>query len=433
MIAINQNDKLKNVLKNRIIEIIDPYYISDPELYEIYKKSIPPPEAFYYFPKGEEIMITNDKKPEKALRRIFLNVPYSEIEKKWIMEFKAEIQTNPEILLPDYWNDSYNLRFVYATECNIKKSHERLAKYLKWHKNYFPMTIQPGDKIVQLLNLGFLYVYGRDHQFRPILVCQPYVYQKNMNLFQEEEVIRASAFLYQFIVNNMLIPGQIENWIMILSFVGISPLTLPDSVKRLIKTLSDNFLSRLYKCYVHGMSIFINFIFKIICTFLEEITLKKITILDNKNHHLLFQNIRLDNVEQKFGGTAPDVTLGVTNSIFPPRMPSSFFLKDDENPDEILVTEQEYINLVENKQIKEFCISPYIKVKLENRKEQKDYEFELKKSFSKKDWKLQNEFEKKNKMRNLNKSNNNFTYDLKSFNFAKNSFHKSINFIKNNK
>ena len=206
MIAINQNDKLKNVLKNRIIEIIDPYYISDPELYEIYKKSIPPPEAFYYFPKGEEIMITNDKKPEKALRRIFLNVPYTEIEKRWIKEFKEEIQTNPEIVLPDYWNDSYNLRFVYATECNIKKSHERLARYLKWHRNLFPMTIQPGDKVVELLNLGFLYVYGRDHQFRPILVCQPYVYQKNMNLFREEEVIRASVFLItDYLLNNSFI------------------------------------------------------------------------------------------------------------------------------------------------------------------------------------------------------------------------------------
>ena len=232
MITINQNDKLKNELKKRIKEIINPYYISDPELYERYKKSIPPPEAFYYFPKGEEIIITNDKKPEKALRRIFLNVPYSDIEKRWIMEFKAEIQNNPEIKLPDHWNDSFNLRFVYATECNIKKSYERLVRYLKWHKNMFPMTIQPKDKIVELLNLGFLYVYGRDHQFRPILVCQPYIYQKNMKLYQEEEVIRASAFLFQFIVNNMFIPGQIENWIMILSFAGTSPLTLPDVVKK---------------------------------------------------------------------------------------------------------------------------------------------------------------------------------------------------------
>ena len=254
-----------------------------------------------------------------------------------------------------------------------------------------------------------------------------------MKLYQEEEVIRASAFLFQFIVNNMFIPGQIENWIMILNFAGTSPLTLPDAVKKIINTLSENFLSRLYKCYVFGMSIFIKFIYSIICTFLEEITVQKLTVLDSKNHNILFRNIRSDNVEQKFGGTAPDVTLGIPNSIFPPLMPSSFFLKEDENPKEILITEEEYIKLIENKKIEDFCISPYIKIKLENRQNQMNYELELKKSFNKKDWKLQNEFEKKNKMRNMYKSNNNFILDLKSFNIAKNSFHNSINLINDKK
>ena len=117
MITINQNDKLKNELKKRIKEIINPYYISDPELYERYKKSIPPPEAFYYFPKGEEIIITNDKKPEKALRRIFLNVPYSDIEKRWIMEFKAEIQNNSEIK---------NINYAYIT--SKLASNNRISK-----------------------------------------------------------------------------------------------------------------------------------------------------------------------------------------------------------------------------------------------------------------------------------------------------------------
>ena len=43
MITIIDNDILKNELKKRIKEIIEPYYISDPELFELYKKSIPPP------------------------------------------------------------------------------------------------------------------------------------------------------------------------------------------------------------------------------------------------------------------------------------------------------------------------------------------------------------------------------------------------------
>jgi predicted CopG family antitoxin len=433
MISINHNDIQKNESIYRPKEISDPYYFKNPELFELYKKSLPPKEAYYYFPKGDEIIIHHEKKPEKSLRRIFLGVPYLEIEEKWIMEFKSEIAAHPEIRLPEYWNDAINLRFVYATECNIKKSFERMVRYLQWHKNMFPMNISPGDKIFKLLNLGFLYVYGRDHQFRPILVCQPYIIQKSEKDYNADEVIKASAFLFQYIVNNMLIPGQIENWIMILNFEGTSPLNIPDSVKQLIKTLSENFLSRLYKCYVFGMSFLLNCLYKIICNFLEEITVQKITVLEKKNINRLFEIIRMDNIEKKFGGTAPDAILGLPNSIFPPRMPSNYFLKEEENPNQILITEEEYIKLVENNKIREDCISPYIKDLLEKRQKNLNYEMKMKQFINSKDWKMQNEFDGKNKINKFIKSNNNLIYDLKSFNLAKNSFHKSINLLGDNK
>jgi hypothetical protein len=433
MISINLNDNQKNEYKYRKKEIIDPYYCKNPELFDLYKRSLPPNEAYYYFPKGDEIMIYYEKKPEKALRRIFLGVPYTALEEKWIMEFKSEVAAHPEIKLPEYWNDAINLRFVYATECNIKKSCERLIKYLQWQNKMFPMYITPGDKIFKLLNLGYLYVFGRDHQFRPIIICQPYIYQKNAKDYIAEDLINASAFLFQYIVNNMLIPGQIENWIMILNFEGTSPLNMPDAVKQLIKTLSENFLSRLYKCFVVGMSFILNFLFKIICNFLEEITVKKLTVLDKNNINRLFEIIRMDNVEQKFGGTAPNAILGIPNGIFPPRMPSNYFLKDEENPKEILITEEEYIKLVENNKIREDCISPYIKDLLEKRQKQINYEMKMKKIINGKEWKIQNEFEGKNKIYKFMLPKNNFIYSLESFNLAKNSFYKSINFLGANK
>ena len=431
MIGINHNDKNKNEYKYKPKEIINPYYMSNPELYELYKKSLPPIEAYYYFPKGDEVIIHNYKKPEKALRRIFLGVPYLDIEKKWINEFKSEIASHPETILPEYWCDAINLRFIYATECNIKKSYERMVKNLQWHKKMFPMYITPGDKTYKLLNLGFLYVYGRDHQFRPILICQPHVIQKNEKDYTADEVIRASAFLFQYIVNNMLIPGQIENWIMILNFEGTSPLSLPDTVKQLIKTLSENFLARLYKCFVFGMSFLINFLYKIICNFLEEVTIQKITVLEKKNINKLFEIIRADNIEKKFGGNAPDAIIGLPNSLFPPRMPSNYFLKEEEDPNKILITEEEYIKLVENNKIREDCISPHIKEILEKKNKQLN-EMQMKKVINLKEWKMQNEFEGKKNIDIFIKSNNNYIYDLKSFNFIKNSFHKSINILGDN-
>ena len=140
----------------------------------------------------------------------------------------------------------------------------------------------------------------------------------------------------------------------------------------------------------------------------------------------------MDNIEQKFGGTAPNVQGGIPNSLFPPRMPSSFFLKEDEDPQKILIKEEEYIKLVENKKIREDCISPFIKEVIEIKKKQKNIELQLKKYINKKDWKYQNEFEGKIKLKNFVKSNKNFLNDLKSFNKIKNTFNKSLNILNGN-
>ncbi len=434
MITINENGSHQINFKTRPKELKNPYYISDPELFKIYQKSLPPPEAYFYFPKGTEIIITNEEKPEKSLRRIFNNVQISDFEKKLLKEYKDLIYSHPENKLPEYWDDSFNLRFIHATECNLKKSYERMIKYINWFHNIFPMEIHPNDKIYQLLNLGFLYIYGRDKHFRPIIICQPSICQKYIHLFKEKEIIDASVFLFQFIVNNMLLPGQIENWVMILNFEGSSPLNMPDIVKKLIKIVSENFLSRLYKCYIYGMSFLINLLFKIVCNFLEEVTVQKITILDKKNINTLFENIRKDNVEEKFGGTAPNIQGGIENSkssLFPPRMPSNNYILENENKDEILITKEKYLQLVEEKKIREEFISPYLKEEIEKIKQQKQFE-SLSNQFCLNQWKFQNEFEGTNKIRNINK-NCNILKDLNSFNSMKNSFHKSINIINGNK
>ena len=435
MLTINENGFPQKNLHTKPKELKNPYYISDPDLFKLYQKALPPPEAYFYFPKGEEIIVINALKPEKSLRRIFNNVPIYDFEKKLLIEFNELINSHPEFKLPDYWNDDINLRFIHATECDIKKSYERMIKYIDWFHNMFPMEIHPGDKIYQLLNLGFLYVYGRDCHFRPIIVCQPVICLRYLNLFDEKEIIDAGVFLFQFIVNNMLIPGQIENWIMILNFEGSSPLNLPNVVKKIIKTLSENFLSRLYKCYVFGMSFFINLMFKLICNFLEEVTVQKINIMNDNNMNKIFECIRKDNLEEKFGGTAPNMPEGIQNNItiFPPRMPSSNFILENVNPKDILITKEEYIKLVEDKKIRRDCISPYLIKEIEIEKKKEEMELKMKNQLWDKQWKFQNEFEGKNKIKNINKHNSKILHDLKLFNFTKYTFHQSINILNGNK
>ena len=244
--------------------ISDPFFIKEPELYEIFKRGIPPKEAYYFFPKGNDVIELHDKKPEKNLRRIFINVPFLEIEYKWLEKYKEIIAQHPENKLPDFWNDGLNLAYIYSTECNLEKSYKRMIDYFEWYKNFFPLNIQPGDKVVQVLNSGFLYAFGRDHQFRPLLICQPYILQQCLNLFSGDDIYNASIFICQYMCNYMMIPGQIENWIMIVNMERTSILSIPDSVKKLMSSLSDYFISRLYRCYILGLNTFLKMIYRLL-------------------------------------------------------------------------------------------------------------------------------------------------------------------------
>jgi hypothetical protein len=225
--------------------ISDPYYCKDPKLYEIFKKCLPPREAYYYFPKPEEILVIDNKKPENSIRRIFTNVPFTNFEKKWLKELKEIIDEHSDIMIPSGWDDGMSLGCVYSALGDIEFAYEIMVDYTHWFETTFPMIITPKDKSWELLNNGFLYIYGRDHQFRPIMVCQSYILQEKMDYFSNSDIVNVCLFVCQFAVNNLLIPGQI--WIMFFNLKGTSLLSLPEPIKQLVQELSDNFNFRLYK------------------------------------------------------------------------------------------------------------------------------------------------------------------------------------------
>ena len=354
--------------------ITNPFFIKDPELFEIFKRGIPPKEAYYFFPKGKDVLEEHNKKPEKNLRRIFINVPFLEIENKWLDKYKEIIAKHPENKLPDYWNDGLNLAYIYATECKLEQSYKRMIEYFKWYKSFFPLNIQPGDKVVQVLNSGFLYAFGRDHQFRPLLICQPYILQNCLKLYSDNDIYNASIFMCQYMVNYMMIPGQIENWIMIVNMDGTSILSIPESVKKLMNALSDYFIARLFRCYILGLNAFLRIIYKIICNFVEKSTVEKVIVLDDKNDKRKDKDINPENIEERFGGKATDLIYDVENALFPPRMPSNNFLLDNENPKDILITEEQYIEKYNANEIPLNSESPFILEKLRKEKIEKDKE-----------------------------------------------------------
>jgi hypothetical protein len=350
--------------------LINPYYIKDPKLYEIFKSSLPPKEAYYYFPKGEDIITIDQKNPINSLRKIFTNVPFTNFEKKWLKQLNKIIDSNDDVMIPPGWHDGLSLGCIYSALGDIEFAYEIMCDYIKWWQKTFPMNIVPKDKSWELLNNGFLYIYGRDHRFRPIMVCQPYILQNKLDYFSNSDVVKVCLFVCQYAVNNLLIPGQIENWIMFFNLKGTSLLSLPEPIKLLVKELSDNFNFRLYKCYVLGMSLIMRILYKFVCTFIGQPNEDKIVILSGKKDEHIFDDFTPDNLEQRFGGNAPDLIYGDNDCLFPPRVPCDNVFFSWENKNDILITEEEYINKLKKGDIPIESISPFILQKLDEEEEE---------------------------------------------------------------
>ena len=345
-------------------ELEDPFYLKDPKLSEYFEKCKPPKEAYFYFPKGEEIIVLNKKKLGSSYRKIYYDVPVLSHEVKYMNELKQIIAQHPEVKLPDFFDDELLLRFLYADDCEMDKVFKRMKKYIEWSNKTFPLVIEPKSKIIEILNKGFIYSYGRDSKFRPIIIFRLIEFIKYEKVYSVEEVVNAGIFFGQFIINHMLLPGKIERWDMIINLRKAHLLALPEHIKKLLPIMNEGFISRLNKTYVIGMNFFFRLLYKIVCAFLHESTVKKIMILDGKKDQRMFKEIRSDNVEMDMGGTAPNARLGEENGIFPPRMPSDKFLLDEDRPEDILMSEDEYIKKYKRGEINKDFVSPYILKKL---------------------------------------------------------------------
>ena len=140
--------------------LINPYYIKDPKLYEIFKSSLPPKEAYYYFPKGDDIIIINQEKPQNSSRKIFTNVSFTDFEKEWLKELNKIIDSKDDVIIPPGWHDGLSLGCIYSALGDIEFAYDIMCDYIKWWQKTFPMNIVPKDKSWELLNnVMVFYIY----------------------------------------------------------------------------------------------------------------------------------------------------------------------------------------------------------------------------------------------------------------------------------
>jgi hypothetical protein len=319
----------------------------------------PPKEAFFYFPKDKDIIDNDPNDPKLSIRKIFEGgTEYTLFEKEELSIFKKELKVYCPEVLP-YVDESTCLRFLQATSYNHLKALKNLIENYEWKQKYFPLSLNIKHK--EILNTGFVYVHGRDNRFRPIIVVDPSVFLKYMNRFDMDEMINSLIFLLEYVLQNLLIPGQVENWIIICDVSNINVTSIPKEFKMIMNILSRNYKCRLYSMYIMNLSFVFSLLWKAFKSMINPITEKKIIIVQEVDSNCeIFKSINKTQIEKKFGGNAENVF----SHFFPPIFPSNNYFLLEENPEDILITEQRYNDLLRNNT--KIKVSPYLSANRES-------------------------------------------------------------------
>lgn len=322
-----------------------------------------PREAYFYFPSEEEIIDYDNKHLNKLTRKIFEGgVEYICYEKAKLEELENEIaiynqkkgNENKKVILPHDWREYNSLRFLQATGFNISKTIEIISNNLVWRKENLPPVVI--NKTMEILNIGYLYIHGRDNRFRPIIHINASVISKNTKKYNFNDWNQATIFFMEYTIKNLLLPGQIENWDIICDLKDVSVMSLPSDFKKILGILQNNYRCRLFKMFIINVGSFFNMMWTVIKKIIDNNTEKKIKILKKENLFEMFHTIHPSQIERKYCGEATDIT----SYFFPPIFPSDKYLSLEDDEKKLFVSEEEYRKkIMLNPSL---IVSPYVNI-----------------------------------------------------------------------
>lgn len=123
--------------------------------------------------------------------------------------------------LPD--TDEEILRSLYAKNWDNARAYESMKSKTKFQSEHYPIKFN--SDISELLKSGGIYINGRDKSLRPIVILQVQhlINQKQYYGANDKNLFYFIIFVMEYIDKYMLIPGRIENLVLIAdcSDVGI--------------------------------------------------------------------------------------------------------------------------------------------------------------------------------------------------------------------
>jgi hypothetical protein len=286
------------------------------EVIDVPDSILPPMVAYRYWPPPS-VCFTGSN--DSIVRFVFYRTAFTDYEQQQLQQFKAELPAlvkGPFEPMPD---QEY-LRLLLSYKFDFRKAVQGMLTMQQYRATIMPEGyLSLHSRVSPLLQSGAFYVHGRDHRFRPMLIVN--LGRFDLKRLPIEEYCHLICFTLDYVLTNMMLPGQVENWIVITDLCNMGITQIPKSEFKIIcKVLQDNFRCRMLTNYVLNSPRMVDWGWKVVKNFINAHTVNKIRIRRGIPTDEMRTHIAPGQLEAKYGGTAPDASV-----FWPPTVPEGPF------------------------------------------------------------------------------------------------------------
>jgi len=268
-----------------------------------------PPEVALFEPTPQDIHRGGEPgPPTKSTRCIILNTPLTEAEISALKSFHEAFENVVPGLgkakgeIPRYIS-THALRILNQAKYNTAKALEIMQVHLEMRVKKMPIL---EGEILGYLKSGMMYVHGRDKKCRPCVIWR---LEKMMGL-EPMKAARLVLFVLEYVVRYALVPGRVENWVLIVDLQGAGLQHVNNNNRQLAmhvtSLLVDVYCGRNFCTKVLYTPWMVRTVVNSLIPADKRDKVYLVPDKDIKSHLLtLFEPHQL---EQKYGGTATDVT-----------------------------------------------------------------------------------------------------------------------------
>jgi hypothetical protein len=277
-----------------------------------------------YFPQDSDIYDFNEHYYKKVQRKLFHNIKFLAFERLKLNIINKELKDH-KIDLPKNWAENDTLRFLHSSEFDLTICINMLIEHSYFKctlsKTLLELKLNENSNTSDILNSGFIYIHGRDTKFRPNIIVNTDIYYLLRRKYTYEDLLYSIFYFLEYTIRFVLIPGKVESWNILADVSKTCIKDIPRELIKMIRLLQKNYICRLNKAYIIGMTPILNFLWTMFKTVISAHTQEKFIFIKEEFYDDLFKIIKREQLEEKFRGYCKNIRSSL--GYFPPHFTSN--------------------------------------------------------------------------------------------------------------